>query len=71
MQRHTKKRIAYYQDALPGLKSKIAGAALMLACDTIARTAFSPYELPVGILLALGGGPFFLALLLRKEERHD
>ena len=51
--------------------SMLGGAALMLVCDTIARTAFSPYELPVGILLALAGGPFFLALLLRKEERHD
>ncbi|MBR5559114.1 MAG: hypothetical protein IKU72_02575 [Oscillospiraceae bacterium] len=35
MQKHTRKRIAYYQEALPGLKSKIAGAGLMLAIAVI------------------------------------
>ena len=48
--------------------SMLGGAALMLLCDTIARTAFSPYELPVGILLSLGGGPFFLLLLLKQRK---
>lgn len=44
------------------------GALLVLLCDTVARTAFAPYELPVGILLALLGGPFFLLLLLRGRK---
>jgi len=39
----------------------------------IARTAFAPYELPVGILLALLGVPFFLSLLFgqKRRNRHD
>jgi iron complex transport system permease protein len=40
------------------------GGAFLVACDTIARTAFAPTELPVGIFTALLGGPFFLWLLL-------
>jgi len=55
-----------YKKILP--LSMLGGAALMLLCDTAARTLFSPYELPVGILLALIGGPFFLALLLRRRK---
>ena len=47
--------------------SMLGGAVLMLLCDTIARTAFAPFELPVGILLALAGGPFFLLLLLKRR----
>ena len=49
------------------------GAALCLICDLIARTAFAPYELPVGIVLSFLGAPFFLYLLFRqkKRNRHD
>lgn len=39
------------------------GAALLLLADTIARSAFSPIELPVGVIMAILGGPFFLYLL--------
>ena len=47
----------------------ISGAILVLLCDLIARTAFAPYEIPVGIFLALLGAPFFLFLLLNKKMR--
>ena len=49
------------------------GAALCLICDLVARVAFAPYELPVGIVLSFLGAPFFLYLLLirRKQSRHD
>ena len=36
------------------------------ACDLLARTAFTPIELPVGIVTALVGAPFFLWLLMRR-----
>ena len=49
--------------------SMLSGAVFVLICDTIARTAFAPYELPVGILLSLIGGPFFLFLLIRSRRR--
>lgn len=46
----------------------LTGAILVTVCDLAARTLFVPYELPVGILLSLMGGPFFLHLLLRRKE---
>jgi iron complex transport system permease protein len=42
------------------------GAAFLIACDLVARTLFLPVEVPVGIVTALVGGPFFLWLLLRQ-----
>ena len=45
----------------------LGGAALLTLCDIAARTLFAPYELPVGIVLSLCGGPFFLWLLFRKK----
>ncbi len=47
--------------------SALFGAAFLVACDVVARTAMSPVELPVGIITALIGGPFFLWLLVRKR----
>lgn len=44
------------------------GAAFLIGCDLIARTAFAPVELPVGIVTAMIGGPFFLWLLLRRTR---
>ena len=48
--------------------SIILGGVLVLAADTCARTLFLPTELPVGSLIALVGGPFFV-YLLRKSQR--
>ncbi len=42
----------------------LAGGLFLTLCDTVARTAIAPSELPVGIITALLGGPFFLSLLL-------
>jgi len=47
--------------------STFVGAAFLVACDAVARTALSPLELPVGIVTAIIGGPFFLWLLLRSR----
>jgi iron complex transport system permease protein len=43
------------------------GAAFLVGCDVVARTALAPIELPVGVITALIGGPFFLWLLVRKS----
>ena len=48
---------------LPG--SALAGASLMIGADAVARVAVAPAELPVGVITALLGGPFFLWLLSR------
>jgi iron complex transport system permease protein len=47
--------------------SILFGAAFLVVCDLVARTAMAPIELPVGIVTAMIGGPFFLWLLLRKS----
>lgn len=46
----------------------LSGAILLVACDTAARTVLQPAELPVGILTALLGAPFFIYLLRRQVE---
>jgi iron complex transport system permease protein len=46
--------------------SALFGAAFLIACDAVARTIWSSGELPVGVVTALIGGPFFLWLLVRK-----
>lgn len=43
--------------------SALVGGIFMVSADTIARTVISPVEIPVGIITALFGGPFFLYLL--------
>jgi len=47
--------------------SALFGAAFLIACDVVARTVMSPVELPVGVITALIGGPFFLWLLVRRR----
>jgi iron complex transport system permease protein len=47
--------------------SALIGAALLPIADSVARVAVAPAELPIGLLTALLGGPFFLALLLRQR----
>ena len=52
--------------------SILLGAGFVTASDLVSRMLFIPYELPVGILLSILGGPFFLWLLLkRKGGRQD
>ena len=48
----------------------LGGGIFVLLCDTLSRTLFAPYEIPVGILLSLLGGPFFIFLLLSGKEGH-
>lgn len=48
--------------------SFLAGGAFLILCDTLARTVLAPTELPVGVITALLGGPFFLWLLLRQKK---
>jgi iron complex transport system permease protein len=52
---------------LPG--SLLLGAAFLVGADTVARTALTATELPVGAVTALLGGPVFL-WLLKKRQRY-
>ena len=49
--------------------STLSGAIFLIAADLLARTILSPSEIPVGVLTALCGAPFFL-FLLRRSKRH-
>ena len=48
--------------------SALGGAILLLLADTLARTVFAPIELPVGLITALLGAPFFISLLRYRHE---
>ncbi len=49
--------------------SALVGGIFLMGADTIARTLISPAEIPVGIITALAGGPFFVYLLLWRKDR--
>lgn len=48
----------------------ISGAGFVTLCDLVSRLLFAPYELPVGILMSVIGGPVFLFLLVRHKGGH-
>jgi len=48
--------------------SAVVGGAFLAVCDALARTVIAPIEVPVGVVTALFGGPFFLAVLRRKRK---
>jgi iron complex transport system permease protein len=48
--------------------SALAGAIFLIMADAVARTAAAPEEIPVGIITALCGGPFFIYLLRKKNN---
>jgi iron complex transport system permease protein len=48
----------------------LVGAAFLVLADTLARTVAAPSELPVGVLTALTGAPFFLLLLRQKKREY-
>ncbi len=46
--------------------SLLFGATFLIGCDVLSRTLMPPLELPIGVLTALIGGPFFIWLLVRR-----
>lgn len=49
--------------------SALCGGTLLVLCDTLARLLCAPREIPVGVITALIGGPFFLYLLARRAPK--
>ncbi len=47
----------------------LVGGMFLMMADTVARTALSPSEFPVGVITALVGGPIFLWLLMNRQSR--
>lgn len=57
------------EDSFPLLLSSALGGGLLLtACDLVSRMIFAPFELPLGVVLSLAGGPFFIWLLLKQRR---
>ncbi|MBN2301922.1 MAG: iron ABC transporter permease [Lentisphaerae bacterium] len=50
--------------------SALGGGLFLALCDAIARTVTSPEDIPVGVITAVFGGPFFLAILRKKGESN-
>lgn len=64
---HAMRRLAG-EDSFPLLASSaLGGACFVTVCDLLARVLFAPFELPVGVVLAFTGAPFFLWLLFRQR----
>ncbi|MFO7534499.1 MAG: iron ABC transporter permease, partial [Kiritimatiellia bacterium] len=51
---------------IPG--AALAGGLFLAACDMLARTVLAPREIPVGVITALAGGPFFLWILRQRRK---
>ena len=49
----------------------LLGAGFVTLCDTLSRVIFAPYELPVGIIMAFLGAPFFIFILIRGKGGHS
>ena len=70
---HTVRKVAGGQSGTLLPLCALFGGGFVTACDLAARMVFAPYELPVGILMSILGGPFFVLLLLKKKggRVHD
>ena len=53
------------------VSSALGGAALLGGCDLLGRMLFAPCEIPVGVVMSLAGGPFFIWLLQRRGRLRD
>ena len=49
----------------------IFGGAFLVFCDTLSRTLIAPAEIPVGVITALLGGPFFIWLLIKSSNNNS
>ena len=68
--KRTKRGTARWKALLLIPASALAGAIFVVIADLLARTLAPPTELPLGVLTALVGGPFFLWLLRSAGERY-
>ncbi|MBO0772673.1 MAG: iron chelate uptake ABC transporter family permease subunit, partial [Actinobacteria bacterium] len=60
---------ASYRTVLP--VSMIGGAAFLILADVAARTVQAPAEVPIGVITAAAGAPFFLFVLRSRRARQD
>lgn len=51
------------------IASALGGATLLILADLLSRTVAAPVEIPIGVITAMAGGPFFLYLLYREKQK--
>lgn len=68
---HIAKRLVGQQPGKLLPTSALIGGIILVLADLLGRTLFAPSELPVGILMSLIGGPYFLILLCRRKHNAD
>lgn len=49
--------------------ASVGGGTFLVVCDAVARTILAPVEIPVGVITAIAGGPFFLVILQRRMKQ--
>jgi len=65
-------RTAFHTDhTLVMPASMLGGALLLVLADMVARVVVAPAELPIGVVTALLGAPFFIALIYRAKQRGE
>jgi len=65
-------RVLFHADNKLVLPASILGGAwLLILADLIARTIVSPSELPIGVVTALIGSPFFIGLLMKAKLKNE
>ena len=52
------------------LSSALVGSAFLTMADTVARTAFAPQEMPIGVMTAFIGAPVFILMIRRMYHAH-
>ncbi|MCG6538870.1 iron ABC transporter permease [Pseudomonas sp. KSR10] len=57
------------QHGVPVINAALSGALLMIIADWVGRTVLAPIEIPVGIIMAIVGGPYLIWILLRQPSR--
>jgi iron complex transport system permease protein len=68
---HLTRRLFPRGERVQIIASALVGSIITLAADLLARTLMPIQELPLGALMAIAGGPFFIALLSRSLERVE
>ena len=65
---HMMRRLVGEESFFLLLSSALGGGLLLTVCDLASRMIFAPFELPLGVVLSLTGGPFFIWLLLKQRR---
>lgn len=65
---HAARRAVGHRHLPLAFASAAVGGAALVVCDTIARTIWSPLDIPVGIVISFVGAPFFLWLLIKEGK---